>query len=157
MQRVYFVVLCLTLLITWGIAFYFFPFMNLGDEQADAAEIRAGAPFYLLQVMGVGSLLVCVPLALKWMAFGFVRKSIVRNEQGVYAAYAWQCLGRLTFLGVALMLNFATYLFLPQSTPLLCAAIGVIGLVFCYPSYDRMDYELRFIEEEVDEEGHIKK
>ncbi len=156
-QRGMFFVMLAMILMIWGMAFSFHSPLPLfeGGEVVGKTEVNPDA--YVIQMLVVCSLLICIPLGLKWMTLGFVRKKIVAEPQGVYMGYFTQYVHRLSLLSTPWVFSVCNYILAPQTTPILCTAIVVIALLFCYPSRERMDYELSFIEGEVDEDGKIKK
>ncbi len=144
------------IVLLWGEIFYFKSPLALFDGTDMMGEVEMNQDAYLFQIFGVCSLLIGLPLVLKWMTLNFVRKKIVGESLGVYTGYVVQCEYRTYLLSTTFVFNAISYMHYPQTTPIFCAAIAFIGMAFCYPSRERMDYELNFIEGEVDEDGKIK-
>ncbi len=156
-QRFCFFGLLAMIVMMWGFAFNLHSPLPLFEGAEVAGETEVNPEIYVIQMLAVCSLLICVPLALKWMTLGFVHKKIVSAPMGIYMGYSTQHVFRMSLLSSPFVCNLVSYILAPQTTPIFCTVIVVITLLFCYPSRKRMDYELSFIEGEVDEEGKIKK
>lgn len=105
-----------------------------GDLAAD------GQAIYAMEMVGVGLTIVSIPLALKWMTFGWVRNALAEGPE----KYLLHALLRQTMLSVPLLYDTLTY-YLLGSDPTMgyLGLMTLVAMLFVWPSRGRMEYETR--------------
>lgn len=96
---------------------------------------------YFMKVTGILLMVAGVPLGLKFLTLPFVRREIEQATEYGDARYEVWCMVRLVMLYVPLFFNLLLYYITMDTTHVFCAVISVIGLVFCWPSEQKMFHE----------------
>ncbi len=99
---------------------------------------------YALQVMECLLTLVCVPLALKWMAIKRIREQVAASQR----RYLVHSAVRLFLLAVPMLLGAVLYYLMADTSMGYCALIVALALVYIWPSQGR-----RLRETQTEEEG----
>ncbi len=100
---------------------------------------------YALQIVECLVMLVCVPLALKLMAFRAVRKGLAAQPR----LYLRLSVLRLALLALPMIVGVALYFLMLDTSMLYCALISALAFIYIWPSANRQRAEL----EEHNEEG----
>ena len=94
-------------------------------------------PNYVGQIAVVLTTLLCVPLALKLMAFRRIHQQVEGNLPRYYA-YG---LMRISLLGVPILLGLLVYYISLDASALYCALIAALAFLFIWPTMDRLERE----------------
>lgn len=93
---------------------------------------------YWLSLVGVGMTIILLPLALRLMKFGFVKKSVVASETNYMR---WSII-RIAMLCVPLLYNLICYYATGcEPTFIYMALMAAVCFLFIWPSNDKMMYE----------------
>lgn len=105
--------------------------------EANVIPIGLLPPCYAVQVAVSLTTVSAIPVALKWMAFGAIRRRVVAN----FPAYACWASARLLVLGVPMLgAGLAYYLMLDPSM-MYCALLLALAFLFVWPSQGRQERE----------------
>lgn len=108
--------------------------------------VTEASAVYILQVVGVMSSLLMIPVALR----GF-KKMMERMEDKpfgkrlrIYMTCSWI---RLFAFFLVIVFSVLLYYLISDDIGLYCAVIGVICSIFCYPTRNTLEYEVDWEEE----------
>ena len=99
---------------------------------------------YWLSLGGVAMTIILLPLALRLMKFGHVKKSIAKSEENYML---WSVI-RIVMLGIPLLYNLLCYYATGcEPTFIYMALMAVVCFLFIWPSHDKMVYEREQIQQ----------
>lgn len=108
----------------------------------EGAWAHDGQICYVWQTAGILLALCLIPFSLKM--FGMMLKKrvlLLPKEEAVVSYRRWSEV-RLFLLGVVVMFNLVVYYQTLSSIGGLCASLGLVASLFCWPSVERMKSEL---------------
>lgn len=98
-----------------------------------------GLSAYAIQLTVVALTIIAIPLSLRMMSTQYVRNLI----QGRQTAYLKLAALRLGLVVLVILLGVIAYAAIQDTSMLFCAGIGVISLMYIWPTQQRQDAELQ--------------
>lgn len=103
---------------------------------------------YMLEVLGVLLAVGLIPLSLRLFSLSLVRCVKQRALADAIVSYRRWSEIRLALLLVPALLNLSVYYWTLETTGLLCAAMVMVGSLFCVPGKQRIMSELNLESDE---------
>lgn len=97
-----------------------------------------GLSAYAIQLTVVALTIVAIPLSLRMLSTQYVR-NLIRGHQSTYLRLAAV---RLSLVVLVILLGVVGYAAIQDTSMLFCAGIGVISLMYIWPTQQRQDAEL---------------
>ena len=107
---------------------------------------------YMVEVLGVLLAVGLLPLSLRLFSLSLVRCIRQRVLTDALVSYRRWSEIRLALLLVPALLNLSVYYWTLETTGLLCAAMVMVGSLFCVPGKQRLVAELNLDTEGIEEE-----
>lgn len=87
---------------------------------------------YTLEIVSVALVIFVVPLAIK--AFDLQHRTVGTERESALKRYFRISVTRLLALAATIIINLALYHILQTDSPLYCALISVVAMIYCFPT-----------------------
>lgn len=87
---------------------------------------------YTLEIASVALVIFVVPLAIK--AFDLQRRTVGTERESALKRYYRISVTRLLALTATIIINLALYHILQADSPLYCALISAVAMIYCFPT-----------------------
>ena len=133
--------MCIFYCVALFMGVFFAVFLPGGFVGEDDVDDSMALFKFVYSVLGIGVMLVFVPLALKLMSFKKTKLAVSKENDPDLRGYREKAVLRLVLLTGVMFINLISYGVWQDSTFIFCALIGFAASLACWPTVERLERE----------------